>query len=565
MQGGQTVMEEPIRLASVLTSSKSYSRHHSASRSRHMTFSSLLQDDSPSLTKVMVTLGPKSCSVDTIEACLKAGMSVARFDFSCLDSDYHQETIDNLRIAIKRAKKLCAVMLDTVGPELHISNESGNPIELKADDLVTITPDTTKQTSAQVLPIKYDGLAKEVKAGETAFLGQYLFTGSETTSVWLEVMETKGSDIICRVKNSATLAGFIFNMHFSKVRINLPTVTDTDKQIISTWGTRNRIDLISLHCTRHADDVREMRAFLASQDLQETQIFAKVETVEGLKHFDEILKEADGVIVSRGNLGIDLPPEKVFLFQKSALYKCNMVGKPVVITRVVDSMARNLRPTRAEATDVANAVLDGADGILLGAETFGGLYPVEAIKIVRKICSEVSILSIIVILIDMGYYKFLQAECVYNYYINFKRVCKYVGEPMAHEESVASSAVQVASIVNASMIAVFTTSGEEARLIAKYRPSVPVLAIVIPHVKTNLVKWTITGSMQARQLLGVRGVFPVLTSPDIATSVAVSEQSVLKLSLDHGKMMGLLKPNDKVVVFQKILDSSVVRIVEFED
>lgn len=518
-------MEEPIRLASVLTSSKS--------------------DDSPSLTKVMATLGPKSRSVDTIEACLKAGMSVARFDFSCLDSDYHQETIDNLRIAMKRAKKLCAVMLDTVGPELHISNESGDPIELKADDLVTITPDTTKQTSAQVLPIKYDGLAKEVKAGDTVFLGQYLFTGSETTSVWLEVMETKGSDIICRVKNSATLAGFIFNMHFSKVRINLPTVTDTDKQIISTWGIRNRIDLISLHCTRHADDVREMRAFLASQYLQETQIFAKVETVEGLKHFDEILKEADGVIVSRGNLGIDLPPEKVFLFQKSALYKGNMVGKPVVITRVVDSMARNLRPTRAEATDVANAVLDGADGILLGAETFGGLYPVEAIKIVRKICSE--------------------AECVYNHYINFRRVCKYVGEPMAHEESVASSAVQVASIVNASMIAVFTTSGEEARLIAKYRPSVPVLAIVIPRVKTNLVKWTIAGSMQARQLLGVRGVFPVLTSPDIATSVAVSEESVLKLSLDHGKMMGLLKPNDKVVVFQKILDSSVVRIVEFEE
>lgn len=519
------MIEEPIRLASVLTSS--------------------ISDATPSLTKVMATLGPKSRSVDTIEACLKAGMSVARFDFSCLDTDYHQETIDNLRIAAKKAKKLCAVMLDTVGPELQICNETGNAIELKADDLVTVTPDTTKQPSAQVLPIKYPSLSEEVKAGDTVFIGQYLFSGSETTSVWLEVTETKGSDIICRVKNSATLAGVIFNMHVSKARVNLPTLTDTDKQIISTWGTRNNVDIISLHYTRHADDVRELRAFLATQNLQQTQIFAKVETVEGLEHFDDILKEADGVIVARGNLGIDLPPEKVFLFQRYALYKCNMAGKPVIIPRVVDSMATNLRPTRAEATDIANAVLDGADGILLGGETFGGLYPVETIRTVRKICAE--------------------AEFTYNHDLNFKRISKYVGEPMAPAESVASSAVKVAAKVNAAMIAVFTASGGAARLIAKYRPSVPVLAIVTPQLRTNSIKWTVTGTVQARQLLGVRGVFPVLTSPDVAGPVVVSEESVLKLSLHHGKVMGLLKPKDKVVVFQKIGDSALVRIIEFDD
>ncbi|KAH9620886.1 hypothetical protein KSS87_011243 [Heliosperma pusillum] len=525
MQGGQMVVDEPIRLSSVLTPSKS--------------------GDSPSLTKVMATLGPKSHSVETIKACLKAGMSVARFDFSCLDVDYHQETIDNLRIAVKSANKLCAVMLDTVGPEIQVHNKSGNPVELKAEDFVTITPDITKELSAQVFPIKYAGLAEKVKKGDTVFLGQYLFTGSETTSVWLEVSETNGADIICQVKNNAKLTGFMFNLHVSRVQVDLPTLTDTDKQIISTWGTRNNIDIISLHYTRHADDVREVRAFLASQNLQETQVFAKVETLAGLQHFDEILKEADGLILSRGSLGIDLPPEKVFLFQKSAAYRCNMAGKPVIITRVVDSMAGNLRPTRAEATDVANAVLDGADGILLGGETFGGMYPVEAIKIVRKICAE--------------------AELVYNQALNFKRIVRHVGEPMSEAESVASSAVRVAAKVNAAMIAVFTSSGAAARLIAKYRPSVPVFAIVTPFLRSNSVKWTLSGITQARQLLAVRGVTPMLASSDEVSLGVINEDSVLKLALDHGKKMGLLRHNDMVVVFQKIGDSSVAKIVQFQE
>lgn len=155
---------------------------------------------------------------------------------------------------------------------------------------------------------------------------------------------------------------------------------------------KNSIDFISLSYTRHAEDVRQARLHLSKLgDLYQTQIFAKIENIEGLKHFDEILKEADGIILSRGNLGIDLPPEKVFLFQKAALHKCNMAGKPAIVTRVVDSMTDTPRPTRAEATDVANAVLDGADGILLGAETLRGLYPVETITIVQKICAEVKI------------------------------------------------------------------------------------------------------------------------------------------------------------------------------
>jgi pyruvate kinase len=280
-------------------------------------------------------------------------------------------------------------------------------------------------------------------------------------------------------------------------------------------------------------------------DLGQTQIFAKIENVEGLTHFDEILQEADGIILSRGNLGIDLPPEKVFLFQKAALYKCNMAGKPAVVTRVVDSMTDNLRPTRAEATDVANAVLDGSDAILLGAETLRGLYPVETITTVGRICAE--------------------AEKVFNQDLYFKKTAKFVGEPMTHLESIASSAVRAAINVKASVIICFTSSGHAARLISKYRPTMPVLSVVM-RLKTNQLKWIFSGAFEARQSLIVRGLFPMLADPrHPAESTNATNESVLKVALDHGKAVGVIKSHDRVVVCQKVGDASVVKIIELED
>eukprot|EP00249_Psilotum_nudum_P008328 c21197_g1_i1 orf=253-1836(+) len=527
MQASHLLLEEPIRLASILE------------RSKPSFF--------PAMTKIIGTLGPRSRSVEVIETCLKAGMSVARFDFSWESDEYHQETLENLKKAVKNTKKLCAVMLDTIGPELQIFNKSEKPIALEAEAMVTITPDTSKDASSEILPIKFADIAKAVKPGDTIFVGQYLFTGSETTSVWLEVAETTGKDVICHVKNSATLRGSLFTAHVSQVHIDLPTLTEEDKEAIATWGMRNSIDFVSLSFTRHAEDVRAVRAHLAKfGDLYQTQIFAKIENVEGLKHFDEILQEADGIILSRGNLGIDLPPEKVFLFQKAAVYKCNMAGKPAVVTRVVDSMTETPRPTRAEATDVANAVLDGTDAILLGAETLRGLYPVETISTVEKICAE--------------------AEKVYNQAVYFKRTVKYVGEPMSHLESIASSAVRAAIKVKASVIVVFTSSGRAARLIAKYRPTMPVLAVVIPRLTTNQLRWSFTGAFQARQCLIMRGIFPMLADPrHPAETTSSTNESVLKVAMDHGKAAGIIKPHDRIVVCQKVGDSSVVKIIELEE
>ncbi|KAM5559629.1 pyruvate kinase 1, cytosolic [Rosa sericea] len=546
MHSNHLLLEEPIRMASILEPSKA--------------------SFFPAMTKIVGTLGPKSRSVEVISSCLNAGMSVARFDFSWGDPEYHQETLNNLKAAVKSTKKLCAVMLDTVGPELQVVNRGEKIIELKGDGLVILTPDQGQEPSSELLPINFDGLSKAVTKGDTVFIGQYLFTGSETTSAWLEVSEVKGDDVVCVVKNSATLAGSLFTLHISQVHIDLPTLSDKDKQVISSWGLQNKIDFLSLSYTRHAEDVRQAREYLSKLgDLSQTQIFAKIENMEGLTHFDEILQEADGIILSRGNLGIDLPPEKVFLFQKAALYKCNMAGKPAVVTRVVDSMTDNLRPTRAEATDVANAVLDGSDAILLGAETLRGLYPVDTISTVGKICAE--------------------AEKVFNQDLYFKRTVKYVGEPMTHLESIASSAVRAAIKVKASVIICFTSSGRAARLIAKYRPTMPVLSVVIPRLKTNQLKWSFTGAFeeahensrsladfnvdvnaQARQSLLVRGLYPMLADPrHPAESTSSTNESVLKVALDHGKASGVVKSHDRVVVCQKVGDASVVKIIELED
>ncbi|PPR87435.1 hypothetical protein GOBAR_AA33258 [Gossypium barbadense] len=318
MHSCHLLLEEPIRMASILEPSK--------------------DSFSPAMTKIVGTLGPNSQSVGVISSCLKARMSVARFDFSWHDPEYHQETLENLKAVVKLTKKLCAVV-----------NKSGQAISLKEDATIVLTSNEGLEASSELFPINFDGLPKAVKKGDTNFIGQYLFTGSETISAWLEVTEVNGNNVVCLIKNSVTLTGSLFTLYASQISLDLPTISDKDNKFISTWGVQNKIDFLSLSFTRNAEDMRHASKFLSNLgDLYQTQIFAKIENVEGLNQFDEILKEASGIILSRGNLGIDLPPEK-----------CNMAGKPAVVTRVVDSMTENLRPTRAEAIDVANAVLDG--------------------------------------------------------------------------------------------------------------------------------------------------------------------------------------------------------------
>ncbi|CAI7799512.1 unnamed protein product, partial [Closterium sp. NIES-54] len=334
------LLEEPIRLASILE----HSHYHRSV---------------PCLTKIVGTVGGNSKTVEQLSALLEAGMTAARFDFSVSDQENHQETYENLREAMKKTHRMCATVYDTHGPEITIANTNNATVTMTAGSTVVLSGDKDHPVTAQALPLACPQLAKAVKPGDEVFVGRYLFTGSETTSVWLKVEEVKGEDIVCTVTNTAELQGDFFTVHAAQVDTDMPILSKVDERHLSTWGVNCLPHIIFLSFTRNAEDVRYARNHLAQLGkLSQSFIFAKIESIQGLRKIDEILAEADGLVLGRGDLGIDLPAEKVFLMQKVAIYKANMAGKPCVISRVVDTMTDTPRPTRAEATDVANAVLD---------------------------------------------------------------------------------------------------------------------------------------------------------------------------------------------------------------
>ena len=499
-------------------------------------------------------MGVKSRTVPELVALLEAGMNVARFDFSWGSLAYHTQTLQNLRAAMKQTKILCATMLDTRGPEIGVqlapedvsSFDPGapkEPVVLEQGSRVTLTTDTRVRASPDFLPVNNPAITKFVQKGDDVFVGQYLFTGSETSSVYLkvdEVDEVQGH-VICTCKNSARLKGVLLTVQVSNKGDDLPSLSEWDLHIIKNWLVPNNIDFLSLSFTPDAAAVDECRALCAEAGAPNVHIIAKVERLTALKNIDSIIEASDGVILSRGNLGLDMPPEKVFLSQKMVLSKCNMVGKPVVVTRVVDTMMDTPRPTRAEATDVANAVLDGADAIMLGAETLRGMFAPETVTTVRKICR--------------------QAEQVFDHENHYQQQLpqEAVHRGVSQSEALASSAVRAASKVRAAMIVVFTRTGHTARLVSKYRPNMPIVSLVIPRIKHDSIRWILQGEQAARQGLMNRGVVPLLANPTNSDMTAL-----LRVVFDFAKKNGTLKQGDQVVVIQKVGTTSVVKVVRMD-
>ncbi|CAI5461739.1 unnamed protein product [Closterium sp. Yama58-4] len=519
------LLEEPIRLASILE----HSHYHRSV---------------PCLTKIVGTVGGNSKTVEQLSALLEAGMTAARFDFSVNDQENHQETYENLRAAMKKTHRMCAVVYDTHGPEITIFNSNHATVTMTAGSTVVLSSDKDHPVTAHALPLACPQLAKAVKPGDEVFVGRYLFTGSETTSVWLKVEEVKGEDIVCTVTNTAELQGDFFTVHAAQVDTDMPILSKVDERHLSTWGVNCLPHIIFLSFTRNAEDVRYARKYLAQLGkLSQAFIFAKIESIQGLRKIDEILAEADGLVLGRGDLGIDLPAEKVFLMQKVAIYKANMAGKPCVISRVVDTMTDTPRPTRAEATDVANAVLDGVDAIMLGAETLRGLYPTETVSTVRLICAE--------------------AEKAYNQELYFKKAVKEATDTMSELEAMASSAVKTAEKVHAAAIVVFTSSGRMARLVAKYKPTMPVLTLVIPRLYVDKLRWTVQGEFPAHMCCLMRALIPMMATPKTLEQSDVStNETVLKEAILQGQRIGVLRKHDRVVVVQKLGDAVVVRVEE---
>ncbi|TQD99858.1 hypothetical protein C1H46_014596 [Malus baccata] len=485
-------------------------------------------------TKIVCTLGPSSRSVPMVEKLLRAGMNVARFNFSHGTHDYHQETLDNLRTAMHNTQILCAVMLDTKGPEIRTGFlKGGKPIQLKEGQEITITTDYSIKGDEEMISMSYKKLAVDLKPRNTILCAD----GTITLTV-LSCNPAAGT-VRCRCENTAML-GERKNVNLPGIVVDLPTLTEKDKEDILEWGVPNKIDMIALSFVRKGSDLVNVRKVLGPH-AKNIQLMSKVENQEGVINFDEILRETDSFMVARGDLGMEIPVEKIFLAQKMMIYKCNLVGKPVVTaTQMLESMIKSPRPTRAEATDVANAVLDGTDCVMLSGESAAGSYPELAVKIMARICIE--------------------AESSLDYRAIFKEMMKSTPLPMSPLESLASSAVRTANKARAKLIVVLTRGGSTAKLVAKYRPAVPILSVVVPVLTTDSFDWTCSDETPARHSLIYRGLIPLLAEGSAKATDAESTEVILEAALKSATQRGLCTPGDAVVALHRIGVASVIKI-----
>jgi pyruvate kinase len=268
----------------------------------------------------------------------------------------------------------------------------------------------------------------------------------------------------------------------------------------------------------------------------------QVENQEGVANFDDILANSDAFMVARGDLGMEIPIEKIFFAQKVMIFKCNIQGKPVVTaTQMLESMIKSPRPTRAEATDVANAVLDGTDCVMLSGETAAGAYPELAVQTMAKIC--------------------LQAESCVDYGAVFKSIMASAPIPMSPLESLASSAVRTANSAKAALILVLTRGGTTARLVAKYRPSMPIISVVVPELKTDSFDWTCSDEGPARQSLIVRGVIPMLSAATAKAFDSEATEEALGFAIENAKAMGICNTGESVVALHRIGTASVIKLL----
>ncbi|KAI5387287.1 pyruvate kinase, cytosolic isozyme [Lathyrus oleraceus] len=486
-------------------------------------------------TKIVCTLGPASRSVPMVEKLLRAGMNVARFNFSHGSHEYHQETLDNLRAAMENTGILCAVMLDTKGPEIRTGFlKDGKPIQLKLGQEITISTDYSLKGDENTICMSYKKLAEDVKPGSV------ILCADGTISFKVLSCDKEQGLVQCRCENSAVL-GERKNVNLPGVVVDLPTLTEKDKEDIMVWGVPNKIDMIALSFVRKGSDLVQVRKLLGKH-AKTILLMSKVENQEGVANFDDILANSDAFMVARGDLGMEIPIEKIFLAQKVMIYKCNIQGKPVVTaTQMLESMIKSPRPTRAEATDVANAVLDGTDCVMLSGETAAGAYPELAVRTMAKICVE--------------------AESTLDYGDVFKRIMQHSPVPMSPLESLASSAVRTANSARAALILVLTRGGTTAKLVAKYRPGTPILSVVVPELTTDTFDWSCSDESPARHSLIFRGLIPILSAASARASHAETTEDAIEFALQCAKTKGLCVNGDSVVVLHRVGTASIIKIL----
>ena len=330
-------------------------------------------------TKIVCTLGPASESEEILRELLLNGLNVARQNFSHGDHEEHKRRMDLIKKLRQELKLPIAIMLDTKGPEIRTKDFENGMVELKEGQEFTITTRQDVIGNEEICAVTYEGLADDVKVGSTILIDDGL--------IGLSVKEINGKDIKCIVNNS----GVVKNkkgVNVPGVKIQLPAITEKDRSDIE-FGISQGIDLIAASFIIKAADVIAIRKILEDKKANDIQIISKIENQEGVDNIDEIIEVSDGIMVARGDLGVEIPAQDVPLVQKMIIRKCNEIGKPVITaTQMLDSMQKNPRPTRAEVGDVANAILDGTDAVMLSGETAAGKYPIESVKIMAEIAKK---------------------------------------------------------------------------------------------------------------------------------------------------------------------------------
>lgn len=433
--------------------------------------------------KIVCTLGPATSSLEIIKEMMRRGMDVARLNCSHGTHEYLEKLVKNVRQASLEMERPVAILLDLQGPKIRIGNFPAGPTEIFAGKKITITTNEDEPCTDKRLSTTYKELAQDVRSGDKILI--------DDGNVELKVLEVKGTEVECEI----IYGGVISNhkgMNLPGVRTSIPSLTDKDREDL-IFGLEQDIDFVALSFVRQPSDVREVQQFIHSK-LKTTPVIAKIEKPEALKRIDDIIAVADGIMVARGDMAVEISPEMVPSAQKTIIHKCNVAGIPVILaTQMLESMIDNPRPTRAEASDVANGIFDGADALMLSAETASGKYPTESLHIMTNIIK--------------------QAEKDRD---NLN-VRKPVSPPVISiPDAIENAASLIAEEVDAKAIVCITNSGKAALALSKFRPKVPIFALTDrPEVLQRLAL-----------IWGVKGVLIPNIDPN-ADNFALAEDAVV--------------------------------------
>ncbi|KAI6077956.1 Pyruvate kinase PKM isoform X1 [Aix galericulata] len=500
-------------------------------------------------TGIICTIGPASRSVEKLKEMIKSGMNVARLNFSHGTHEYHEGTIKNVREATESfasdpiTYRPVAIALDTKGPEIRTGLIKGSgtaEVELKKGAALKVTLDDAfmEKCDENVLWLDYKNLTKVVEVGSKIYVDDGLIS---------LLVKEKGKDYVMTEIENGGMLGSKKGVNLPGAAVDLPAVSEKDIQDLK-FGVEQNVDMVFASFIRKAADVHAVRKVLGEKG-KNIKIISKIENHEGVRRFDEIMEASDGIMVARGDLGIEIPAEKVFLAQKMMIGRCNRAGKPIICaTQMLESMIKKPRPTRAEGSDVANAVLDGADCIMLSGETAKGDYPLEAVRMQHAIAREAEAAMFHRQLFEEIFRLNVnnrdpadamaiarEAEAAIFHRQLFEELRRLTSLNCDPTEAAAVGAVEASFKCCSGAIIVLTKSGRSAHLVSRYRPRAPIIAVT-------------RNDQTARQAHLYRGIFPVLCKEPAHDAWAEDVDLRVNLGMNVGKARGFFKTGDLVVV-----------------